>query len=246
MKRSVSDVMSTPVVSVRPATSFKEMVRLLHHHQINALPVVDPDGRLLGIVSETDLALKQEEQQPSHRVPLFVGAARRRQRTKASGTTAADFMSGPVVTVLLGSSLDGAARLFHQHDVRHLPVVDPEGRLVGIVTQRDLLSVFLHADVDVSREITQAVLHRRFNLPAGAVQVEVREGVVTLSGRVPWRSTAGEIVAWVSALDGVVGVVDRLSWVHDGTVGAATTPGQSPQGTTAPSPLPCRGRDPVA
>jgi CBS-domain-containing membrane protein len=233
MKRSVSDVMSTPVVSVWPATSFKEMVRLLHQHQINALPVVDPDRRLLGIVSDADLALKQEEQPPSLRAPLFVGAARRRQRTKASGTTAADFMSRPVVTVLPGSSLDGAARLLHQHDVRHLPVVDPKGRLIGIVTQRDLLSVFLHADGDLHREITQAVLHRRFNLPAGAVGVDVHEGVVTLSGQVPWRSTAGEIVAWVSALDGVVGVVDRLSWVHEGTVGAAATPGNGLEGTTA-------------
>jgi CBS-domain-containing membrane protein len=223
MKRSVSDVMSAPVVSVRAATSFKEMVRLLHHHQVNALPVVDPAGRLLGIVSETDLALKQEEQRPSHRVP-FVPDAARPQRSKASGTTAADFMSRPVVTALPGLSLSGAARLLHQRDVRHLPVVDAEGRLVGIVTRRDLLSVFLHADVDLHQEISKAVLHRRFNLPAGAVQVEVREGVVTLSGRVPWGSTAGEIVEWVSALDGVVGVVDRLSWLHDDTVGAAAAP----------------------
>jgi CBS-domain-containing membrane protein len=224
MKRSVSHVMSAPVVSVRPATAFKEMVRLLHQHQVNALPVVDPDRHLLGIVSETDLALKQEEQQPSHRVPFFAGAARRQQPTKASGTTAADLMSRPVVTVLAGSSLSGAARLLHRRDVRHLPVVDPEGRLVGIVTQRDLLSVFLQTDGDLHQEITAGVLHRTFNLPAEAVQVEVHEGVVTLSGRVPWRSTAGEIVERVGALDGVVNVVDRLSWVDDDTVGAAATP----------------------
>jgi CBS-domain-containing membrane protein len=224
MKRSVSHVMSAPVVSVRPATSFKEMVRLLHQHQVNALPVVDPDRRLLGIVSETDLALKQEEQQPSHQVPFFAGAARRQQRTKASGTTAADLMSRPVVTVLAGSSLGGAARLLHRRDVRHLPVVDPEGRLVGIVTRRDLLSVFLQTDGDLHQEITAGVLHRTFNLPAEAVQVEVHEGVVTLSGRVPWRSTAGEMVERVGALDGVVSVVDRLSWVDDDTVGAAATP----------------------
>jgi CBS domain-containing protein len=103
-------------------------------------------------------------------------------------------------------------------------VVDPEGRLVGIVTRRDLLSVFLQTDGDLHQEITAGVLHRTFNLPAEAVQVEVHEGVVTLSGRVPWRSTAGEIVERVGALDGVVSVVDRLSWVDDDTVGAAATP----------------------
>jgi CBS domain-containing protein len=230
MKRSVSDVMSAPVVSVRPATSFKEMVRLLLHHQIDALPVVDPDGHLLGIVSETDLELKQEERRPSHRVPVFAGAARRRQRAKAGGSTAADFMSRPVVTALPGSSLNTAARLLHQRGVRHLPVVDPDGRVVGIITRRYLLSVFLHADADLHREVTEGVLHRTFNLPAGAVQVEVREGVVTLSGRVPWRSTASEVVEWVGALDEVVGVVDHLSWMHDGTLGAAAIPGDGPEG----------------
>jgi CBS domain-containing protein len=176
MKRSVSDVISAPVVTVRPATSFKEMVRLLHHHRIDALPVVDPDGRLLGIVSETDLALKQEERQPSHRVRSFVDAARRRQRTRAGGTTAADFMSTPVVTALPGSSLNGAARLLHQRDVRHLPVVDPKGRVVGIVTRRDLLSVFLHADADLHDEVADGVLHRTFNLPAGPSRSRCAKG----------------------------------------------------------------------
>jgi CBS domain-containing protein len=223
MNRSVSDVMSAPVISVRPTTSFREMVQLLHQHKINALPVVDPDGRPVGIVSETDLALRQE-QQPSDRISFFESAPRRAQRAKARGTMAADFMSTPVIAVLPGTSLNAAARVLHQRDVRHLPVVDPEGRLVGIVTRRDLLSVFLQADVELQREIAVGVLHRTLNLPVGAVHVEVLDGMVTLSGRVPWRSTGGEIVDRVSGMDGVVGVVDRLSWAHDDTVGAAARP----------------------
>jgi len=223
MKRSVSDVMSAPVVSVQPATPFKTMVHLLQQHQIDALPVVGPDGRLLGIVSETDLALK-EEQRPSEPVPFLAGAAQRRQRAKAGGTTAADFMSTPVATILPGASLDAAARLLHQRNVRHLPVVDDKGRLVGMVTRRDLLSVFLRLDADIRHEITAGVLHATLNLPTGAVQVDVRDGVVTLSGRVPWRSTAREIIDRVRTLDGAVGVVDRLSWAHDDTIRAATTP----------------------
>jgi len=223
MKRSVSDVMSAPVVSVQPATSFKRMVQLLQQHQIDALPVVDPDGHLLGIVSSTDLALK-EEHPPGEPVALLAGAAQRRQRAKAGGATAADFMSTPVTTILLGASLNATARLLHQRDVRHLPVVDDRRRLVGMVTRRDLLSVFLRPDADIRHEITAGVLRATFNLPPQAVQVEVCDGVATLSGRVPWRSTARELVDRVSALDGVVGVVDGLSWTHDDTIRAAATP----------------------
>jgi CBS-domain-containing membrane protein len=223
MKRLVSDVMSAPVICVQPGTSFKRMVQLLHRHQIDALPVVGPDGRVLGIVSATDLALK-EEHPPTDPVALLAGAARRRQRAKAGGTTAADFMSTPVATILPGAALGVAVRLLHQRDIRHLPVVDDKGQLVGVVTRRDLLSVFLRPDADIHREITAGVLHATFNLPAGVVQVDVLEGVATLSGPVPWRSTAREIVDRVSALDGVVGVVDRLSWAHDSTSRVTAAP----------------------
>jgi CBS-domain-containing membrane protein len=222
MKHSVSDVMSAPVVSVQPATSFKQMVQLLQQHRIDALPVVGADGRLLGIVSETDLALKEEH--PADRVPLLAGAAQRRRQAKAGGATAADFMSSPVATILPGASLDAAARLLHQREVRHLPVVDDQRRLVGMVTRRDLLSVFLRPDGDIRHEVTAGMLHETFNLPVGAVQVEVRDGVATLSGRVPWRSTAREIVDRVRALDGVVAVVDRVSWAHDDALRASAAP----------------------
>lgn len=223
MNRMVADVMASPVVSVQPGTSFKGMIQLLTEHQISALPVVDPDGRLLGIVSETDL-VRQKERQPLARTPFFAGFAKPRKPAEARGTTAADFMSTPAITIPPGASLSSAARLLHERNVRHLPVVDQDGRLVGILARRDLLSVFLQAEDDIHHKITADVLHGTFNLPADAVEVEVREGVVTLSGRVPWRSSAREIVDRVLALDGVVDVVDRLRWAHDDAASPAATP----------------------
>ena len=217
MNRMVSDVMVTPVVSVQRATTFKQTVRLRQEHRVSALPVGDGDERLLGIVSETDLALK-EEHQPRNPIPFFQGGGRRAQRVKARGTRAADFMSTPVATVAPGASLNAAARLLHQRGVRHLPVVDHDGRLIGIITRRDLLRVFLRRDGDIHHEITAGVLRVTFNLPGDAVQVEVRDGVVTLTGLVPWRSSAREIVDRVSGMDGVVDIVDRLSWSHDDSV----------------------------
>jgi len=127
-------------------------------------------------------------------------------------------MSSPAATVAPGASLNAAARLLHQRGVRHLPVVDHAGRLIGIITRRDLLRVFLRPDGDIHHEITAGVLRATFNLPADAVQVEIRDGVVTLSGLVPWRSSARELVDRVSGMDGVVDIVDRLSWSHDASV----------------------------
>jgi CBS-domain-containing membrane protein len=223
MNRMVADVMATPVVSVQPGTSFKRMVQLLDEHQISALPVVDPDGRVLGVVSETDLVRKEEHLQRAP-TPSPAGFHPRRRPAKELGTTAAELMSAPAITIPPGASLTSAARLLHQRNVRHLPVVDAAGRLVGIVARRDLLSVFLQQDDQIRHEITARVLHATFNLPAGAVAVEVREGAVTLSGRVPWRSTAHEIVQRADALDGVVEVVDCLTWAHDDSVSPAATP----------------------
>jgi hypothetical protein len=87
---------------------------------------------------------------------------------------------------------------------------------------------------DTRRVTGSRVLRGTFNLPAGAVEVGVRDGVVTLSGQVPWRSGAEEIVEGVLAMAGVVDVVDRLSWAHDDTASPAATPwaraGASPGG----------------
>jgi CBS-domain-containing membrane protein len=222
MNRMVSDVMATPVVRVGPGTSFKRTVQILQEYRVSAIPVVDPDGRLLGIVSETDLALK-EEYLPGEPVPRFAGRTVRAQLAKAGGTTAADFMSTPVATVPPGASLRTAARLLHQRGVRHLPVVDHDGRVVGMITRRDLLQVFLRPDWVLAGEINAKVLPVTFNVPADAVQVEVRDGVARLSGRVPWRSTAEEIAERVRGVDGVVAVDNHLTWSHDDLTGAAAT-----------------------
>jgi osmotically-inducible protein OsmY len=96
--------------------------------------------------------------------------------------------------------------------------------VVGVVARRDLLSVFLQADAAIRRKMITAVLRGTFNLPAGAIEVDVDDGVVTLAGRVPWRSTVREIVDRVCALGGVVDVVDRLSWAHANSADHAATP----------------------
>ena len=126
-------------------------------------------------------------------------------------------MSEPVAVTGLDVPVSNAARLLHRKGVHHLPVVDAQGRLVGIVTRRDLLGVFLRPDQEIYRQIRIGVLGVILHAPEGAVDLQVDEGVVTLSGRVELRSRAQEIVTRTRAVEGVVGIVDRLDYQHDDT-----------------------------
>jgi CBS domain-containing protein len=217
MVHSVRDVMTRDVVTVTPSTPFKQVVRLLHGHRISAVPVIDPDGCLLGIVSETDLALK-EEHELLGQAPGLERARKRRERARAAGTLAAHCMSTPVATVEPTASLGAAARLLRRGGVSQLPVVDRDGRLVGIVTRRDLLAVFLRRDEEIHYEVLSAVLDATLNLPFDAVRVRVDQGEVTLSGHVPWPASAREVVELVAGVDGVVAVNNHLT--DDQRVGA--------------------------
>ena len=213
MRCTVGDVMTTEVVTAGPATPFKQLVRLLGEHRISALPVVE-DGRLLGIVSEADLALK-EELPPLAREPAphwALWADRRRTATvKAAATRASELMTSPVVTVLVTATLAEAARLLHGRQVKRAPVVDADGRLVGIVTRSDLLRPYLTSDRELAAAIVSDVLDARLRLPWGSVRVQAEEGVVTLTGAVSRPPVARSLVDAVGRFDGVVDVVDRLT-----------------------------------
>jgi len=215
MKATVATVMTRELVVAHPATPYKELVELLRSHNINAMPVVDEQGRLVGIVSEADLALK-EEQRPSDHALFFLLFGGRGQRAKAGGRTAAEVMSAPVATTSPDASLSAAARLLRRRGVRHLPVIDGQGRLVGIVTRRDLLAVYLRPDRELREQIERAVLVATLDLDPGTVTVAVRDGVVSLAGQLPWRSLGRELVQLVGALDEVVAVDDRLTFTFAG------------------------------
>jgi len=216
MYPTVADVMSTDLVVATRTTPYKELVRRMRERGVNAVPVVDSDHHLIGIVTETDLALKQEYR-AGGQPPFLEGTQQRRQRRKAAATLAEECISKPAAVIGPDTTAPTAARLLHRQGVHHLPVVDAGGRLVGIVTRRDLLGVFLRPDEEIARTIRIA-LDVSLNLREGEVDVQVLEGVATLSGKVEWRSLAQEIVTRANAVDGVMGVVDRLDYRHDDTV----------------------------
>ena len=215
MGRRVRAFMTQDVVTVDEHASFKEVATLLTERRVSALPVLDGEGRVVGIASEADLLLKEEFPQGPPDGRLFQSRRRRQTRAKAAGDTAAELMTSPAVTIGPDASVAQAARLLHRHGIKRLPVVDPAGPLLGIVGRADLLKVFLRADADIAREVRQQVLRRAMWIDPDTVAVEVHDGVVTLAGQLERRSLIPIVVSLVRGLDGVVDVVDRLSFEFD-------------------------------
>lgn len=221
MSWTVDDVMTRKVVAVRPQTGYKELVALMNEHAIGAVPVVDvvdSDGRLVGLVSETDLLAKERAR--AERPPA--GPVRPDRRAEA--TTAADLMTAPVTTIQVGEPLARAARVMLRTKIRHLPVLDAGGRLVGILSRGDLLKPYLRSDESIRHEVATAVLDDVLGLPAGAVEVAVEDGVVTLEGQVETSAAGEAAVRLTRAVEGVVAVLDHIGFRHE-----AAEPGRPPR-----------------
>lgn len=198
MSWRVRDVMTRDVVSVLPDTSFKDCVEMVRVHGVGALPVLDTTGRLLGIVSESDLLRKEA---------MKAGPIDQ----KGSARWADEAMTRVMVTVGAGVTIAAAARLMHEASVRHLPVVDGNGRVIGIVARTDLLKVFLRSDESIRREIDAELLPRTFGIPRGSLQIDVSGGVVRIGGEVETGSLSRLVPAFVERVEGVIGVEGSLS-----------------------------------
>ena len=204
----VRDVMSTDVVTVGKTTSYKEVARLMTEHKVNALPVMIKNGHLIGIVSETDV-LRKEERRFRRLVSGLSGRARR-ERAKAEARTAAQLMTSPVITTHPDASLASAARLMNDHHIRRLPVLDASGALIGMVSRRDLLRVFLRPDAEIGAEVHGVLTGVLLEDPQ-SVTVQVRDGVVTLRGSLREPELIPAAVRLASDVDGVVAVANELT-----------------------------------
>ncbi|MTD54606.1 CBS domain-containing protein [Amycolatopsis sp. RM579] len=202
--------MTRDLCTVAPVTEFKDIAALLTREAISAVPVVDAEGTLRGVVSEADLLPKEEYVGAPHRPSRFS----RKRAHKADALRARDLMTAPVWTVDIGTPLPDVARELVRGGMRRLFVLD-EGKLVGVVARRDLLGVFLRPDQDLCEEIRSEVFERALLADPGCYSVTVASGVVTLLGRLERRSAvtaAGELAALVP---GVVDICNRLDYVWD-------------------------------
>lgn len=225
MNSLVRDMMTTDVVTVEASTPFKEIVARLAGRRVSAVPVVDAGGRVLGVVSEADLLLKEEYPDAELSVPLVWTRRRRIEREKAAGTVAGELMTAPPVTVPPTATVAEAARRMHTAGVKRLPVVGDDGRLLGIVSRADLLKVFARPDDAIRREIVDEVILRDFMMDPSRFFVRVDDGVVVLEGAVERRSLVPFLLRAVQGVEGVVRVENRVTYdVDDRDAGVLMTP----------------------
>ncbi|MCB5163853.1 CBS domain-containing protein [Streptomyces bambusae] len=207
---TVSDVMTHTAVAIGREASYKEIVELMHEWKVSAVPVLEGEGRVVGVVSEADLLPKEEFRREHPRLPEQLDEA-----SKAGAVLAEELMSSPAVTVHPDATVAEAARIMARKQVKRLPVVNALGMLEGVVSRSDLLKVFLRPDEELEEEIRQVVLAEL--APGVSLDFSVRDGVVTLRGPLRDRALVPLLARAVRAVEGVVDVRMEL----DGVVASA-------------------------
>jgi CBS domain-containing protein len=212
----VKDVMTTAVRKVGSGATLKEAGALMAELRISGLPVVGPDGLVIGVVSEGDILFKEAGTPPQagllervFSVPATELAA------KLAARTVGDAMTAPAVTIGPDRPVTEAAALMVDRNVKRLPVVDQWGRLVGIVSRADLVRAFVRPDAEIAREIRADVLRRSLWIDADYVRVTVKRGEVQLEGEVETRAEAELVPQFVQRVPGVVSVLSKLRWPED-------------------------------
>jgi CBS domain-containing protein len=237
-QQRVRDVMTTPVVTVTLRTPYKRIAALLAQHQISAVPVLVLGRHVAGVVSEADLLTAQDRRLREAQLEPGGHFRRHADARKHQGLTAGELMTAPAITIHPDTPLPAAARLMTSRHVKRLPVVEAGtafgggvgGKLIGIVSRRDLLGVFLRLDEDIAGDVRE-MLAQLPQADPGDPTVTVRNGIVTLAGQV---GSAEE--------HDLIRVAGRLAWDVDGVVDVVNNLGIT-QPVTSPSPRP--GEAPV-
>jgi len=212
--RRVSDVMTTTVVTVDRITPYQDIDRLLTKHRISGVPVLKMGREVVGVVSETDLLAAEDETRRQARMAGSMGRRWHLRKQPHVLLTAGALMTSPAITIGPDATIPAAARLMNTHHISRLPVIDEKGKLIGIVSRRDLLSVFLRPDADIAHDARQVLDELPLADPKEVI-AEVRHGVVTLTGLM--RPESGHeqdllplALRLIWDIDGVVDVVNRL------------------------------------
>jgi CBS domain-containing protein len=207
---TVSSLMTREVITADVGSSFKELVQLLQDNKISAVPVLD-GGYPVGVVSEADLVPKEEFRGGTSEAPgFFAGRDEKHRFAQAGGVTARDVMTSPVKSIAPDTSAGAAARELASSGVRRLFVVDSDGALVGVLSRRDLLKLFLREDEDLKKVIREEIFGRMLWVDPFSVDVEVSDGVVTVQGQLERQSEVEIAEHLVRALPGVVDVQNQL------------------------------------
>jgi CBS domain-containing protein len=209
------DIMTTGVITVAADATVAEIAKLLIDNRISAVPVVDADKRVLGIVSEGDLMRRAENETERHRswwlAMWELPEERAADYIHSHGRTAGEVMTRDVATVSEDASLGEIAELLEERRIKRVPVLR-DGRLVGIVSRANLLHGLATAAKPAApastedralRERVATALRSDLGVMDTLINVIAKDGVVDLWGEVP---TETELRAIVVAAERVTGV----------------------------------------
>jgi CBS domain-containing protein len=208
----VRDIMNTNVFTAHADMPLKQVATRMLEYGISGMPIVDGEGRVVGVLSETDILFK-ERTAPVREglVDWLVHYGEDPPAAKLNARTAGQAMTSPAVTITPRRSVAEAAELMLDLGIDRLPVVDA-GELVGIVTRADLVRAFIRSDEEIEREILRDVIVKTLWVSPDRVTVRVDGGQVTLEGRVDSQAEADVILKFVEAVPGVVSIEPKLTW----------------------------------
>lgn len=214
----VKDVMTTSIVKLSPDNSVRQAARIMLDNHISGLPVVDDEGRLVGLISEGDLIRRTELGGGVPVVDATIGADERASAyVRRSSWRVGDAMTADPVTIGEDASVVRVAALMQERGIKRIPVLR-DGVLVGIVSRADLLQAVLSAKQDETAAGDEAIrrsilvrLGENTGLEGLDVKVAVTDGIVHLWGNVETAECrkAARIVA--ENVRGVRGVVEHFS-----------------------------------
>ena len=212
----VRDLMTTDVVVTTPDSQLREAARLMVKHRVSGLPVVQ-DGKVVGILTEGDF-LRQEthrDRDQERRFGLLDAFFGEKDSPAPSAEVVGEVMTERVFTIGADAPLSEAARMMSAKRVKRLPVVSPEGELLGVISRADVVNAFTKPDEVIEDEIREDIIRRLLFLDPDLLQVAVREGVVTLGGRVENRTEAHLLEELTRRINGVVRVESQLTFEVD-------------------------------
>ena len=217
-----SDIMTAKVVTVSVDTDVEVIARLLLERRISAVPVVDSNDHILGIVSEGDLMRRPETETERHRSWWLRLLADKEDRAgeyvRSHGRRADQVMTRDVVTVTEDSNVGEIAELLEQRRIKRVPVVR-DGKLVGIISRANLLhGLAAHKEKIAApstddrsiRDRVMTVLNEQDWVSHGGLNVIVNDGVVELWGWAESRKERDALRLAAESVEGVREVKDRL------------------------------------
>lgn len=215
----VNELMSDEVLRVSPDMSLRAVAGLLVANRISGVPVCDETAQVVGVVSEADIVLKERgrAKRPGGLLGWMLEPKLAAEDERALARTAGEAMTAPAITIAPNRSVAFAAQLMLDKQVNRLPVVDAQGNLVGIVTRADLVRAFARTDDEIAREIREEVLRTSLWTDPGAVEVDVLDGAVSLTGQLDRKSEVATLVALTARVPGVVSVQSDVSYRVDDT-----------------------------